>query len=121
VSMRLATPLAGQDYARVIKVEEKGSDVNLASHLLLDAFYKRFEVAVVISNDSDLVTPIRMVQEQMGFNVFVLNPHPKHGSHQLRRFAKAVKPIRKGVLQSCQFPDTLHDGRGKITKPSKWK
>jgi len=29
----------------VIKVEEKGSDVNLASHLMLDAFQDSFDVA----------------------------------------------------------------------------
>jgi hypothetical protein len=39
------------------KVEEKGSDVNLASHLLLDAFQNSFDVGAVLSNDSDLVEP----------------------------------------------------------------
>jgi hypothetical protein len=34
---------------KVIKVEEKGSDVNLASHLLLDAFQGNYDVAVVLS------------------------------------------------------------------------
>jgi hypothetical protein len=37
----------------VIKTEEKGSDVNLATYLLLDAFKQDCEAAVVISNDSD--------------------------------------------------------------------
>jgi hypothetical protein len=35
----------------VDKTEEKGSDVNLAAHLIRDAFLKRFEVAVLISWD----------------------------------------------------------------------
>ena len=43
------------------KTEEKGSDVNLASHLLRDAFSKKFEVAVLITNDSDLAEPVRIV------------------------------------------------------------
>jgi uncharacterized LabA/DUF88 family protein len=42
------------DVVKIIKVEEKGSDVNLASHLLLDAFQDNFDVAAVLSNDSDL-------------------------------------------------------------------
>ncbi len=41
--------------AKVVKVEEKGSDVNIASYLLLDGFRNDYEVAVIISNDSDLV------------------------------------------------------------------
>ncbi len=40
---------------RVIKSEEKGSDVNLATALLVDAYERDFEQAVVVSNDSDLV------------------------------------------------------------------
>jgi hypothetical protein len=46
----------------VDKTEEKGSEVNLASHLLRDAFSKRFEVAVLITNDSDLAEPVRIVR-----------------------------------------------------------
>ena len=42
-------------------MEEKGSDVNLGAHLLNDAWKGLFDAAVVISNDTDLVTPIRMV------------------------------------------------------------
>ena len=41
----------------VLRTEEKGSDVNLATHLLLDAFKGRCDTAVVISNDSDSRSP----------------------------------------------------------------
>jgi hypothetical protein len=51
-------PSQRQEYVQVIKTEEKGSDVNLATHLLHDAHMGRFEVAVVLSNDSDLLEPI---------------------------------------------------------------
>jgi hypothetical protein len=51
------------DVVRVLKVEEKGSDVNLASHLLLDAFQGSFDVAAVLSNDSDLIEPMRIVSQ----------------------------------------------------------
>ena len=42
------------------KTEEKGSDVNLASHLLLDGFQQTRDTVVVFSNDSDLRVPIRI-------------------------------------------------------------
>ena len=43
-----------RQFVEVIKTEEKGSDVNLAVHLLNDAWLDRYECAVVVSNDSDL-------------------------------------------------------------------
>ena len=49
----------------VDKTEEKGSDVNLAAQLLKDAFGGRFEVAVVVTNDSDLAEPVRIVAQQL--------------------------------------------------------
>lgn len=51
IMMPLAPPARG--YQRVIKTEEKGSDVNLATHLLIDGFDDAYELAVVVSNDSD--------------------------------------------------------------------
>ncbi len=50
----------------VDKTEEKGSDVNLAAHLVCDAFQKRFEVAVLITNDSDLAEPVRIITKELG-------------------------------------------------------
>jgi len=48
--------------------------VNLASHLLRDAYGKRFEVAVLVTNDSDLAEPVRIVAQQIGLPVGLLNP-----------------------------------------------
>jgi len=65
-------PLGGQRSAEVWVPEEKGSDVDLASRLLLDAFRGAFDVAVGISNDADLLEPVRMVREELGLTVGVL-------------------------------------------------
>ncbi len=46
-----------------LHLEEKGSDVNVASHLLLDVLSSAVEAAIVISNDSDLALPIRKARE----------------------------------------------------------
>ncbi len=57
-SMPLASSSpAALSYVDVIKTEEKGSDVNLATHLLNDGYKKDYELAIVVSNDSDLVDP----------------------------------------------------------------
>ena len=60
------TFLPWPDVAYVWKTEEKGSDVNLASYLLLDAFQNKYDVAAVLSNDSDLTEPIRIVTRTLG-------------------------------------------------------
>lgn len=102
-----------------METEEKGSDVNLATHLLVDAFGGRFDCAVIVSNDSDLVEPIRVVMTDLRKKVGVLNPH-KRPSKQLARLVTFYKPIRAGVLRNSQFPDTLRDHVGQFHKPSDW-
>ena len=54
--------------------EEKGSDVNVATHLLVDAFAGAMDAAIVISNDSDLALPIQMVRQRIP--VGTVNPQP---------------------------------------------
>ena len=108
-----------QQYARVIKTEEKGSDVNLATHLLHDAHMNRFDVAVVVSNDSDLLGPIKLVRSELGRQVGVLNPQ-MHPSRAILPHIDFIKQIRSGALSASQFPDTLQDATGKFTKPEGW-
>jgi hypothetical protein len=103
----------------VIKTEEKGSDVNLASYLLIDAFGGDFERAVVVSNDSDLSFPIEHVTQELHLPVTVPNPHAKP-SHELRRVATAVRPLRKGPVQACQFAPVIQNSHGNVTKPVCW-
>ncbi len=68
--MRLVNPLPGQPrFANVIKTEEKGSDVNLAVHLLHDVYQMKYELAVFITNDSDLLAAIEIVQNDLGLKV----------------------------------------------------
>lgn len=48
--------------ASVARREEKGSDVNVASHLLIGLLTERVDAAVVISNGSDLAYPVTYVR-----------------------------------------------------------
>jgi len=106
-------------FVDVIKTEEKGSDVNLASYLLLDAFKGNFECAVVISNDSDLYTPIAMVKNEFRKPVGILNPHINQ-SQKLKRVITFYKPIRSGSLAASQFPPVIQTKQGQIIKPATW-
>jgi hypothetical protein len=98
--MPLARPRPGVRTVEVVKTEEKGSDVDLATFLLLDAFKRDCQVAVVISNDSDLELP----------------PARRSRAPQPTFF----KQIRTSALAACQFPPVLRDARGEIRKPARW-
>lgn len=108
-----------QQYVRVIKTEEKGSDVNLAVHLLNDAYQKDFDLAVMVTNDSDLLEPLKIVKYQLGMPIGIVNPQ-KHPSFHLKQHATFIKTLRKGVLNASQFPTTLTDAHGTFHKPSSW-
>lgn len=115
-------PATGPKTVQVMKSEEKGSDVNLAAHLLVDAFDDDYEVAVVVSNDSDLAEPIRLVRQKFGKKVLVLHPcgPGRTRSIELRRVATKSLSVDVSLLGACQFPPTLTDANGTIHKPARW-
>jgi len=100
-------------------MEEKGSDVNLAAHLLNDAWKGLFDAALVISNDTDLCTPIRMVSQEIGLPVYVACPDRNHPlSPDLAAVATHVRHIRPSMLIHAQFPDPV--AAVGETKPVEW-
>ncbi len=114
-------PLASDTSAivEVLRTEEKGSDVNLATYLLLDAFQGRCDTAVVVSNDSDLAEPIRVAREELGVTVEIVNPHPPR-KRSRRLVGTSARQLRRRVIANCQLPEVLYDQRGVIRKPEGW-
>lgn len=101
--------------------EEKGSDVNLATRLLVDGFSEEYEQAVVVSNDADFATAMRYVRDDLGLRVTLVNPDRKNPSPQeLAQSATYVKRLWKSHLRRSQFPETLRDEVGAISKPAGW-
>lgn len=111
--------IADGNTVRVLKTEEKGSDVNLASYLLLGAAKRHFEQAIIVSNDSDLLTPIRIVRQEFGIRVGLLNPH-KRPSQALRSEVDFIRPVRIGAASVSQFPKEMTDDIGSFSKPEAW-
>lgn len=116
-------------FVKVFKTEEKGSDVNLAAHLLLDGFRNHYDCAIVVSGDSDLVTPIRMVRDELRKPVGVLNPQRLSGPNcrpprKNAGLQHAASFYQNGVtwaqLLAAQFPPTLTDAHGSFHKPATW-
>lgn len=107
----------------VSRTEEKRSDVNLATYLLIDACYDDFDEAVVISNDSDLVEPITAVRDRFHKRIGVVNPDVAHRrSPDLQDAGSWAFPtIYKRYLRDNQLPDRIADGGGEFGKPSRWQ
>ena len=112
----------------MIKTEEKGTDVNLATHPLLDAFDGECDAALVISNDSDLTEPIRQARRRFKLTVGVVLPilngsgsgRRRSPSRELTAAATFDRRItnsrkRRRILAECQFPETLTDARGSFS------
>lgn len=119
---RLATqmPSPWPDVVKVLKVEEKGSDVNLACHLLLDAFQGNFDVAAVLSNDSDLVEPIRIVTQVLKKPVGLLSP-VNYPNPELSRVSSFIRRLSVSDLAASQFPSPLpRHGQADLLRPATW-
>lgn len=104
----------------VARREEKGSDVNVATHLLLDVLQGAVDAAVVISNDNDLALPVREARERVP--VGTVNPVPGYvgsglngapddgvGGHWWHQLTDTE-------LRAAQLPPMI----GKLTKPRPW-
>lgn len=122
VTWPLAQPLARQRYATVMKTEEKGSDVNLAVHLVNDAWRDAYDCAVIVSNDSDLAEAMRLVRQhhpgkRLGL-VFPRRDTRGHPSRELSQHAHFVLRLGERVLRACQLPDPIPGTT--LRKPASW-
>lgn len=99
--------------------EEKGTDVNLVAHLVNDAHKGLFDVAVVVSNDSDLSEAIRIVTQELGKPVGIINPYDRF-SKTLIKYSSFQKTAREHTVLGSQFPASLTDATGTFIKPSSW-
>ena len=122
VPMRLARPpLIGSKYAKVLKTEEKGSDVNLAIHVLNDAWHDRYDCAVICSNDSDLAESLRLVRTEHKKRVVLVvpgDPSVRHPNVQLKKWAIAVRHILPADAAACQLPNPIPGTS--LHKPAIW-
>ena len=119
----LVEPIAGiPEYVQVKDSEEKGSDVNLVTRLLVDGFNREYEQAVVVSNDSDFASAVRYVREGLRLRITVVNPDYRRNSHrELVGAATYVKRLWRSHLRRSQFPSTLTDAHGAIKRPPSWE
>jgi uncharacterized LabA/DUF88 family protein len=102
--------------------EEKMTDVNIAIEMLKDAMEDKFDMAMLISGDSDLVPPIHAIHEKFpNKRVFVAFP-PNRSNISVKSIAKGSLIIGRKKLKDSQFPDQIRLKSGfLLNKPTEWQ
>ncbi len=115
-----ACPDSRDGFARVMKFEEKRSDVNLTSALLADAFRDAADCFVLVSGDSDYIAPVDIVRFELKKPILVFNPRIDRQS-DLQYHASYYAHIPRDLPAKCQLPEvvTLPNGRT-IHRPPTW-
>lgn len=107
----------------VRKLEEKGSDVNLASRMIADAHANAADLYVMLSNDSDLAGPIRMLKHELGYRTGIIFPMPtaRHSKELVKTEPDLIGTISPNDIAACQYPDLLADDIGVFHRPPAWQ
>lgn len=100
---------------------EKMTDVNIATQIIIDAYQDKYDLAILISGDSDLVPPIRAIHDNFkSKRVFGLFP-PKRFNNSMSLVMKGSMIVGRKKLQDSQFEGvvTKEDGFD-LKKPKEW-
>jgi len=106
--------------AMYVRHEEKMTDVNIACELLQDAMDGKFDVAILISGDSDLVPPIRKIKKLYQEKRVVTLFPPNRDSKALKKNSHGYKWISEADLSASQLPSFIESTNGQIIRPKKW-
>ena len=102
--------------------EEKMTDVQIATEMLDDAYDDRFDTALILSADSDLVPPMRSIRRRFPRKRLVVCFPPGRSSVQLKRAAHASLTVPVDKLDAAQFPDEVTKPDGFVLRrPQHWR
>jgi len=114
----LAQPEGEKRTVRVLRTQEKGTDVNLAVHLVNDAWMDDFDCAVLVSNDSDFAEALRLVKERHDKQIGLLTPGNRRPTRDLLECADFSRRISPSDLSGSQLPDPIPGTD--IRRPQGW-
>jgi hypothetical protein len=101
--------------------EEKCTDVNIATQMVVDGYENKFDLAIVMSADADLVAPIKAVQA-LGKSVRLLLPPGRKRAKHLRKVVDDPREITIKTLRGLTLPDTIarQHGLSPLCRPDAW-
>lgn len=102
--------------------KEKMTDVNIATAIIVDAYKDAYDMAMLISGDSDLTPPIKAVHGLFNNKrVFIAFPPKRHNS-SMALVAKGSMMIGRKKLVDAQFDEEVLSRTGfKLKRPTEWK
>jgi uncharacterized LabA/DUF88 family protein len=101
--------------------EEKMTDVNIAVNMLTDAMQDKYDAAILISGDSDLVPPINTVHSLFPAKRVIVAFPPNRHNASVKNVAKGNFIIGRQKLLQSQFSDSIQLLSGYIlSKPTEW-
>ena len=106
-------------YACVVKTEEKGSDVHLGVHMVRDAFMGKFDHIAVITNDTDLAEPLRIVTQEAKLPVTLICP-TNRAAATLSNHATHVRHLTSYLSANQFIPRLVLPDGSVVIKPSDW-
>lgn len=112
---------------RVLRGEEKHTDVNIALHMLSDATDGLCDQQVLFSNDSDCAPILKMISERHPEMILGVVP-PIVSNMATRALSKDLdehsswtrSPISESILHQCQLPDPVRGRKRRYNRPSHW-
>jgi uncharacterized LabA/DUF88 family protein len=109
----------GIDVIQVRNQVEKQTDVCLATELVADGFENLYELAIVFTNDSDLVPAIKKVREKLNKQILVINPHYTSATPaEIKQIAGKTMYLDPKILAKCQLSDPYPIGASRqLHKP----
>ncbi len=100
--------------------KEKMTDVNIAIEMLLDAQGDKFDTAILVSADTDLVPIVKYVVQTLGKRVTVAFP-PERWSDHLKDTAQRHYPIGRDKFAKSQLPTKIKVSRDHfLERPPEW-
>ncbi len=106
--------------AKSLVPEEKKSDVNLATQLVVDAFHDRYDAAFVVTGDSDLADTIALVRQEFRNKSVVVAFPPNRKSRDLTEAATNNIDVFRRTLARSQLPDTVRVRKHSVRRPREW-
>jgi uncharacterized LabA/DUF88 family protein len=102
--------------------KEKMTDVNIATAMIVDAYKDEYDMAMLISGDSDLTPPIKEVHNLFKEKrIFIAFPPKRHNS-SMALVAKGSEIIGRKKLVDSQFEEEVISKIGyKLKIPKEWK
>jgi uncharacterized LabA/DUF88 family protein len=122
--IRMESAEAPGTWTRVWHIKEKGSDVNLASYMLVDAALDQYDCAMVVTNDTDQREPLRLVRS-LDKIVHLVTParYPRRVNRTLAREADRVTVLTEANddrLSVSQLPDEVKVADRLARRPPGW-